>query len=135
MDSIKSPIVFFDSHCLLCNGSVQFILRHEKQHTLFFAPYGGRTYQQNIGIHPQQNIPDSIVVFHNNQIYYYSKAIILILINMGSYWKFLGNISNIIPPVVFDYFYKLIANNRYKWFGTTNSCMIPEQKNRYRILE
>ena len=136
MDStINLPIVFFDSHCLLCNGSVQFILRHEKKKILFFAPYEGITYQLYIGTHPHQIIPDSIVVYHNQMIFNYSRAIIIILLSMGSYWKILGNISKIIPPILFDFFYKIIAKNRYNWFGKTDSCMLHTQATRSRFLD
>ncbi len=135
MEIDNIPIVFFDSHCLLCNGSVQFILKYERKHILQFAPFGGVTYHKLIGDHPPDETPDSIVVIQNNQLFRYSKAIILILINMGSFWKILGIAGKIIPPFVSDFFYTIITSNRYKWFGRTDSCMLPSPVNRHRFLE
>ena len=135
MESPNPAIVFFDSHCLLCNGSVQFILKHEKKHILQFAPLGGVTYNDRIVNHSSDTIPDSIVVFHNHQLFIYSKAIILILISMGSYWKVLGIVGKIVPSFISDYLYRIVTNNRYKWFGRTDSCLLPSPANSYRFLE
>ncbi|MBI3258878.1 MAG: DUF393 domain-containing protein [Ignavibacteriae bacterium] len=135
MESPNQPIVFFDSHCLLCNGSVQFILKHEKKHILQFAPFNGITYNKTIGYQSLNSVPDSIVVVHNKQLLTYSKAIIFILINMGSYWKALGIVAKIVPASISDFLYKIITANRYKWFGRTESCLLPSHTDSYRFLE
>lgn len=135
MENDNKPIVFFDSHCLLCNGSVQFILKYEKKHILQFAPFGGITYSNAIGNHQPDEIPDSIVVIYNRQIFRYSKAIILILISMGSFWKILGIVGKIVPPFISDFFYKIVTANRYKWFGRTDACLLPTPSNIHRFLE
>lgn len=133
--SPDSPIVFFDSHCLLCNGSIQFILKNEKKHGLLFAPFGGKIYEKYIGITPPETIPETIIVFDNHQICFYSRAIIVILTNMGSYWYYLGIFAKIFPSSLLDYFYKIIAKNRYKWFGKTDSCMLPTKETKLRFLD
>jgi predicted DCC family thiol-disulfide oxidoreductase YuxK len=135
MDTLNATIVFFDSYCLLCNGSVQFILRHEKNHSLLFAPLGGITYNTITNIQLLQIIPDSIVVYHNQKIANYSQAIIFILLKMGSYWYVLGKVASIFPSFILDFFYKIIARNRYRWFGTTDSCLMPSPETRQRFLD
>lgn len=135
MDSYNSTIVFFDSHCLLCNGSVRFILRHEKQQELFFAPIGGLVFRKVTKDLVQDEIPDSIVVAHNNAVFYHSKAILIILICMGGYWKVLGKLAKIVPTPIFDFFYKILIHNRYRWFGTTDSCILPTTETRQRFLD
>lgn len=132
---METPIVFFDSHCLLCNASVQYILRHEKRHELRFAPINGLTWQSITGRMDSTLPPESIVVADKGVIYEYSSAVIRILKNMGGVWAFLGHIASLFPRFFLDFFYKIIARNRYKWFGTTNSCMMPTPELRARFLE
>ena len=39
-------IVVYDAHCLLCSGSIQFLLRHDRQGVLRFASMQGKTGRQ-----------------------------------------------------------------------------------------
>ena len=132
---MDTPIVFFDSHCLLCNASVQFILKHEVHHVLKFAPINGTSWLQFSGKSTLITPPESILVADNCRILEYSQAVILILKNMGGIWKLLGSFASIFPRFFLDYFYKIIAKNRYSWFGTTDSCMMPTADLRARFLE
>ena len=40
----------------------------------------------------------------------------------------------IIPPFIRDFFYKIIANNRYRWFGQKETCRIPTPEEIARFL-
>jgi predicted DCC family thiol-disulfide oxidoreductase YuxK len=42
-------IVVFDAQCLLCNGWVQFLLRHDRKGVLRFASIQGAAGQQLLG--------------------------------------------------------------------------------------
>ncbi len=132
---METPIVFFDSHCLLCNASVQYILRHEVRHELRFAPINGSSWQAITGRMDSTLPPDSIVVADNGSILEYSTAVIRILRSMGGRWTFLGRIASLFPRFILDFFYKIIARNRYRWFGTTDSCMMPTPELKARFLE
>ena len=39
----QRPVVLYDGTCGLCHRSVRWILRHERDHTLAFAPLQGAT--------------------------------------------------------------------------------------------
>ena len=48
-------IVVYDAHCLLCSGSIQFLLRHDRQGVLRFASMQGKTGRQLLaraGVNP-----------------------------------------------------------------------------------
>ena len=48
-------IVVYDAHCLLCSGSIQFLLRHDRQGVLRFASMQGNTGRQLLaqaGVNP-----------------------------------------------------------------------------------
>lgn len=48
-------IVVYDAHCLLCSGSIQFLLRHDRHGVLRFASMQGKTGRQLLaraGVNP-----------------------------------------------------------------------------------
>ncbi len=132
---METPIVFFDSHCLLCNASVQYILRHEVRHELRFAPINGSTWKAITGRMDSSLPPDSIVVYDNGTIFEYSSAVVRILRSMGGGWTVVGRCASIFPRFFLDFFYTIIARNRYRWFGTTDSCMMPTPELKARYLD
>jgi predicted DCC family thiol-disulfide oxidoreductase YuxK len=40
----------------------------------------------------------------------------------------------IVPPFIRDVVYRIIAKNRYKWWGEKESCMIPTPEVRKKFL-
>jgi len=40
----------------------------------------------------------------------------------------------VIPKPIRDFFYKLVANNRYRLLGKKDSCMVPTPELRQRFL-
>jgi predicted DCC family thiol-disulfide oxidoreductase YuxK len=41
----------------------------------------------------------------------------------------------IVPRPVRDWGYDIVARNRYRWFGRTDSCMVPTPELRARFIE
>jgi predicted DCC family thiol-disulfide oxidoreductase YuxK len=41
----------------------------------------------------------------------------------------------IVPRPIRDWVYRLIARNRYRWFGRRESCAVPSAEQRGRFLE
>ncbi len=127
--------MFFDADCLLCNNGVQFILRHERQPRLSFAPINGQTWQKMFAARATSKPPQTIVVVDDAGMHTKSKAVLRIQRHMGGAWKWLGALSMVVPSFVRDFFYDIIARNRYKWFGQTDECLLPTPENRSRFLE
>lgn len=131
---IHNPILLFDGYCNFCNSSVQFILKREKHQQLVFASLQSNTGKELL---KQYNIDaskiDSLVLIDNNKAYIKSSA----AIRLSKYLKGLYPLAQvflIIPPFVRNVVYDYIARNRYKWFGKTESCMIPDQSIANRFL-
>jgi predicted DCC family thiol-disulfide oxidoreductase YuxK len=116
-------ILKFDTTCLLCNRTVQFILRHDKKDVFLFDALKTGEYE---GI-------DSVILIHQGQTYFYSTAVLKVFALLGGWWKILL-IFIIIPVSWRDGLYKLIAKNRSKWFGKTDTCLIPKEKDRRKFL-
>lgn len=126
-------IVLFDGECNFCDNSVQFIIKRDPKGHFKFA-----SIQSDIGINilKQFNVPEDInsfILVENNKCYFKSTAALKICRNLKGLWK-LPYLLLIVPRGIRDFFYGIIANNRYKWFGKKDSCMIPSPEIRKRFL-
>ncbi len=128
----EHPIVFFDGVCNLCNGAVQFIIRHDKQKRFLFAPLQSEAGKRAVAA-LQGTAPDSIILFYEGRYYIKSAAVLRIARLLGGVWA-LGYAAIIIPRFLLDPLYGFIARNRYRWFGRHDECMIPTPELRERFL-
>ena len=69
----------------------------------------------------------------NGEILQKSDAFIFLLTLLKKY-VILKSIIQITPKVIRDFFYDVIAKNRYKWFGKYESCKIPKSEWKSRFL-
>ena len=127
-----AKVVLFDGVCILCNASVDFIVRHEKDDELKFASLQsdfGKSLIKKTGI---ETVPDSILFYCKGELFTKSKAVL----HVCRYLTFplnLLRIFTIIPTSLADLIYEWIAKNRYKWFGKKETCRIPtaEEQNKF----
>jgi predicted DCC family thiol-disulfide oxidoreductase YuxK len=129
------PIVLFDGVCNFCNGTVQFVLQHDKLGNVQFASLqsdAGQSLLQHFGL-PLHHF-DSFVVVHHNAYYTQTDAVVQLLKNMGGYWTPLGRVLAIVPRFIRNAVYNLIANNRYRIWGKKETCMLPTPAQRSRFI-
>ena len=125
---ITKKIIFYDGHCNLCNGFVNAIIKLDKKNIFLFAPLNGNHAKNLLKKNNIKNTTiDSVVLFNNNSISYKSKAVIEILISLGSIYRVLV-MTKIIPRAILDWLYDIVAKNRYSWFGKQDRCMVPDKK-------
>jgi predicted DCC family thiol-disulfide oxidoreductase YuxK len=124
------PILFFDGVCGLCNGVVNFLLRHDKQHKILFAPLQGSTAQQYL-MTPQTL--RSLVLYENGRAIEQAEAVLRLGMLMGGVWKFLAVAAHLIPFK--NVLYRFVARYRYWWFGKRAICRLPSPEERQRFLD
>ncbi|ADU31358.1 thiol-disulfide oxidoreductase DCC family protein [Evansella cellulosilytica] len=127
-------IILFDGVCNFCVGSVQFIIKRDKN-----ARYQFASLQSEIGnkLKAEYQIPENInsfILIEDNQVFYKSTAALRVCKGLDRGWRAFYPLI-IVPRPIRDLFYSLISNNRYKWFGKKESCMIPSRDIRERFLE
>ena len=132
-ESKVNPIVLFDGECNFCDASVQFIIKNDPEGRFHFA-----SIQSDIGqkLLKEHNVPsniDSIVLIDEDKAYYKSTAALRICRHLKSFWK-LAYMFIVIPVPIRNFYYDIIAKNRYKWFGKKENCMIPSPNVRARFL-
>lgn len=68
---------------------------------------------------------DTLYVYDGQKILSKTKAVRLIGKNLGGVWKFISLISQALPLIICNWIYDLVAKNRYKIFGQTETCRLP----------
>lgn len=131
----NKKIILFDGVCNLCNGAVQFIIKHDKKDTFRFTALQsdlGKDICSYIGV--DQTKIDSIILYNPGVAYYYkSSAAIEIAEELGGIYSLIS-IFKILPEKIRNYIYDYIAKNRYKWYGKKESCMIPTTELKDKFL-
>lgn len=130
----SASIIFFDGECNLCNGFVQFILKHEQTADLKFSSLQSEFAQSFFKRHHfNSSSIDSVVVFHNKQFYWKSKAAFIVIAALKSPYKWL-HVFKFVPIFIADFIYNIIAKYRYKIWGKTNQCWVMKPEYRDRFL-
>ncbi len=128
------PVILFDGVCNLCNGAVQFIIKHDKKKEFMFASLQSETGQKLL---VQYNFPvdklNSFILVNNGKAYTRSTGALKIVQKLNGFWPILYGFI-IIPKIFRDSIYNLVAKNRYKWFGKKDACMIPTPELKARFL-
>ncbi|NHF64239.1 DCC1-like thiol-disulfide oxidoreductase family protein [Xanthomonas hortorum] len=127
--------IVFDGVCLLCNGWVKFLLRHDRRGRYRFAAMQGQTGRALLlqhGLDPDD--PLSFLLVDASGAWTDSDAIVRVLAGLGGIWR-LATVLRVVPSGVRDIGYRLIARNRYRWFGRTEHCMLPSPEQRALFLD
>lgn len=134
-----SAIVLFDGVCNFCNGTVNFIIEHDKSGHFKFAPLqseAGKDLADEHGITAESTngSPDSVILIEDDTVYIRSTAVLRIARHLEKPWSWLS-VFEVIPSFVRDSLYKLFAKYRYNLFGKMDQCMVPTPEVRSRFLD
>jgi predicted DCC family thiol-disulfide oxidoreductase YuxK len=109
------------------------ISRLDRRGQVHFAPLQGETYRQ-LAIDGKPTDTGSLVFLHQGRLYLRSDGTLMMLKLLGSGWKLLAALGRLCPRSLRDWAYNLIARNRYKWFGTSETCGVPSAALRAKLL-
>ncbi len=118
-------IILFDGHCNLCNGSVQFVIKHDSAARFKFASLQSDTGKRLLAqYHLNSESLQSFVFIDKGKLYTRSTAALQVSRYLDGFWK-LFSVFIIVPPFMRNGVYRLVANNRYRWFGKADACCLP----------
>lgn len=124
MTSQRPFVIFFDGHCVLCHFWVKQILKYDAKDRFSFAELEGKLGQQFLterGLEAE----DSIVLWEKGKAYWLrSAAVFIIAQKLGGMFGLL-TIFRFLPSFLTDGVYRLVAQNRKRWFGTHENCPPP----------
>jgi predicted DCC family thiol-disulfide oxidoreductase YuxK len=133
------PLLIYDGNCGLCDHTVQWILAHDRLKRIRFAALQGATAAPILRAHdlmPADGADfDTLVLAGPGEgVRVRSQAAFAILVHMGGVWRPLGHLGALVPRVLADAGYRLVANNRHRLFPRPDACRIPKPGERARFL-
>ena len=131
---VHNSVIIFDGVCNLCNGAVNFIIDRDTSANFQFAPMQSVSANKILSTLnlPSDNI-DSIILIENGSSYIKSTAALRICKKLGALWP-LFYLFILVPRPIRDYFYGIVAKNRYRWFGKREKCILPNAEIESRFL-
>ncbi|WP_396138866.1 thiol-disulfide oxidoreductase DCC family protein [Flavobacterium sp.] len=119
-------IILFDGVCNLCDASVHFVIKYDKNDLFRFVALQsdlGQRIVKHIGINPMHI--DSVILYEPGFAYYYkSSAVLEIAKGLSGIFTW-ATLFQILPTVLRDFIYDFVAKNRYKWYGKKEACLVP----------
>lgn len=133
---MKPLIVFFDGPCVMCNWWVNKLCRWDKKDQLRFAPLDGAIAKDFAKTrHIDLDAIDSVIIW--DQTFSYAmeaEATFMLFKRLGGVFSFF-TIFAFLPKGFTNGIYRIVANNRYKWFGKHENCPLPDPKFAHKFLE
>jgi predicted DCC family thiol-disulfide oxidoreductase YuxK len=131
--AVEHPILFFDGVCGLCNWSVDFVMKRDKRKVFRYAPLQGETAASQLSEKDRVDL-DSVVLKTPQGLYRHSSAVVRVLWKLPGIWPVLGTLLWVIPSPLRNLGYRLVAKNRYRFFGKKETCRLPTQDEIGRLL-
>lgn len=132
----QRSIIFFDGFCLLCQSSVRFILVNDVRKVFYFASLQSdfaKEFLKDTEFHSTKTLK-TLVLWHKGEWLHRSTAAIHIAKPLKFPWNGFYYFGKCIPKTLRDRLYDFVAEKRYHWFGTSNSCIVPDQADKHRFL-
>jgi predicted DCC family thiol-disulfide oxidoreductase YuxK len=137
-------IILYDGLCGMCDGVVQFLLRHDHKDAFRFAPQQGEAARQVLARHALDSATmdsatmETICVIENysspqERVYTRSDAALRIADGLGGIWT-LTLAARLLPRCFRDACYDFVARNRYRIFGRRTECRLPGEEDKHRFL-
>ena len=128
------PIILFDAMCVLCSANARFVLRHDHRGLFRLASMqgeAGAALYRRFGMDPDN--PDSLIIVEGERLLRDSDAVLAIYAALGWPWRALG-LFRLVPRMIRDPLYRLIARNRYRLFGRREECWMPKPEHTRYVL-
>jgi predicted DCC family thiol-disulfide oxidoreductase YuxK len=129
------PVLLFDGVCNLCSAAIQFIIKRDTAGVFRFAAMQSPTGERLLAEHGLTDVSaETMVLIIGQHIYLRSDAAVEIARRLDGAWSLLHWFF-LLPRSWREASYRLFANNRFRWFGRRQSCLLPSEENRRRFLD
>ena len=140
-DLAGKHLIFYDGICSLCNRSIIFVFKHDKQDHFRVIQLQSKRAESLLEKYESFNATDlkSVAYLKNigladEVLLTKSTAALAILADCDGYKK-LAQILLICPKFIRDFVYDLIAISRYQFFGKFDKCPVPDPKYRKKVIK
>lgn len=128
-------ICVMDARCSLCARGATWIARNDKAHAFTIIPLQsevGQALMTHYGMDPAD--PTSWLYLENGRPFSSIDAFIRVGQRLGGLWRGVC-VLRVMPTRLQDFLYRTVARNRYRVFGTTDMCTLPDQNVQSRLLK
>jgi predicted DCC family thiol-disulfide oxidoreductase YuxK len=132
-------LLLYDGVCALCNGVVKFLLKHDQQEKLRYAPLQSTLGREILGRFGIRTFPDGVMLLTDalrpqERLYKRSDAVAGALKLLSEPWRLLGRLLLLVPRPLREFGYRIVARLRYRIFGRYDTCPLPPLDQRRKLL-
>ena len=133
-------LVLYDGVCGLCSRLLRFLLAHDRRAVFTFASLQsevGKVIVERYGGNPGELTSFYVLANYradHAQTFSRSSAALFVAGELGWPWK-VAVLARLLPTVLLDRAYDVVARNRYRVFGRYQQCLIPRPEFRGRFIE
>lgn len=123
-----------DAECLLCARGAKWIARNDTPFDFRIIPAQseiGSALLKHYGMEPSD--PSSWLYIEDGLAFSSLEAVVRVGQRLGGIWHVLS-ILRLFPDAVQDYLYGVVARNRYRVFGKTDLCGLPDPEIKRRLM-
>jgi predicted DCC family thiol-disulfide oxidoreductase YuxK len=134
MAKVTTPVILYDGVCNFCNGVVNFIIKKDKEKIFRFAPIQSKEARMLLrSLNEQFADLKTVYLVKDKTVLKRSSAIFEMLQYLPRPYKYMA-LFRFLPLMFTDYVYKIIAKNRYKWFGKKEEVIKPNEAVKERFI-
>jgi predicted DCC family thiol-disulfide oxidoreductase YuxK len=132
-------ILLYDGVCGLCARSVQYVLAHDRRDRFRFAPLQSRFAAELLQRHGKDardlDTVYAVVGYRTATECVLSRAAAIRYVADTLHDSpLLRLLLHVAPLPLLNLGYRLVACNRYRWFGRTDRCELPRPEQREKFL-
>jgi predicted DCC family thiol-disulfide oxidoreductase YuxK len=135
-----TAVILYDGVCGLCNRSVRFVLKHDREGVFRFASLQSAAAREILARHGLT--PEALDTFYvvadfglaGERVLSKSGAAIYTAKTLGGGWQ-VARILGFLPRRLRDWAYDIVARHRYQMFGKYDACPLPEARYRDRFMD
>lgn len=141
-------LILYDGVCNLCNASVDFIVQHDAAQRFIFVAQQSAAAADALklaghelpslaiadGGQSEGNGDSVLLLTPDGQLHERSAAALRCGLALDWPWPLLAAMGMLLPPPLRDAMYNFVGRNRYRWFGRSETCRLPNAAERRRFL-
>lgn len=133
-------VILYDGVCGLCNRLTRFVLAHDRRDAFRFASLQSEFARKTLAPHGRD--PRDLDTLHviayrgraDERLLSKSRAALFVLRKLGFPWR-LAALLGVLPTRFLDFGYDLVAHNRYRIFGRSEACMLPDARYAEKFID
>ncbi len=119
-------ILIFDGVCVLCSRAARLVRHFDRDRRIeLVAAQSIRGQQLQAQYQVDVIADDTLIWIEAEQAYVRSEAVLAVAAALG--WWPIATLGRLLPLGLRNWVYRWVARNRYRWFGTQETCELPQE--------